>query len=436
MSGLESIIATGNDVLAGPLDFQIGQDQASYIVAREQQSFFSSQNLVNPNSVKTLKYQLGGNGFLDLSTLCFAFTLKNLSATHSLQPLTSEAHCLFRRMIIRIGGTLVENQELFSRNEEFARRLLPAEKRKDLASMFLGVSSDGGNGHDMVSNTIAANGSKKVLFRPLTSAVLNMSKYLPALLLSQGMTIELELDEAANSMASAVGATTHSQAFELEDCRCLCDQVTLTSELTDQYTSLLLSGKSIYIDLPTLSDNTQQYFPGNLGKFTINSARQYSRLNTLIVTFCQDAAASGLVEKDVNNFYLPASAEETISSNLVINGSRQPAFDNLGVNQHWNRLLRGVGAYGGVGTSTSISYTGFGGQAGSATIARSFAIVADLEKMSQHSSTGEPMTSGSGLTLNIEGLGSAIGEYCTKAFIIAHHSGVLEIRDSGCAIYT
>ena len=88
--------------------------------------------------------------------------------------------------------------------------------------MFLGVSSDGGNGHDMVSNTIAANGSKKVLFRPLTSAVLNMSKYLPALLLSQGMTIELELDEAANSMASAVGATTHSQAFELEDCRCLC----------------------------------------------------------------------------------------------------------------------------------------------------------------------------------------------------------------------
>ena len=128
MSGLESIIATGNDVLAGPLDFQIGQDQASYIVAREQQSFFSSQNLVNPNSVKTLKYQLGGNGFLDLSTLCFAFTLKNLSATHSLQPLTTEAHCLFRRLIIRIGGTLVENQELFSRNEEFARRLLPAEK--------------------------------------------------------------------------------------------------------------------------------------------------------------------------------------------------------------------------------------------------------------------------------------------------------------------
>ena len=39
MSGLESIIATGSDVLAGPLDFQIGNDQASYITSREQQTF-------------------------------------------------------------------------------------------------------------------------------------------------------------------------------------------------------------------------------------------------------------------------------------------------------------------------------------------------------------------------------------------------------------
>ena len=52
MSGLESIIATGNDVLAGPLDFQIGQDQASYIVGREQQKKISSQNIGKPISQK------------------------------------------------------------------------------------------------------------------------------------------------------------------------------------------------------------------------------------------------------------------------------------------------------------------------------------------------------------------------------------------------
>ena len=277
MSGLESIIATGSDILATPLDFQLGNDQASYIVSREQQTFFSSQNLVNPTSVKTLKYQIGGNGFLDLSSLVLAFTLHEKSGTHSLQPLCCEAHHLFRRMIVRIAGTLVENKELFSREEEFARRLLPAEKRKDLAGMYLGVNRDGGNGNDLVANRLPAGASKKVLFRPLTSAVLNMSKYLPALLLNgQGLTLEFELADPSDSVATQTtigGLTvTHSSLYELSDCRCLIDQVTLTSELTDQYTSLLLSGKSIYIDLPSISDNTVQYFPTNQGKFSIVSA--------------------------------------------------------------------------------------------------------------------------------------------------------------------
>ena len=62
--------------------------------------------------------------------------------------------------------------------------------------MYLGVYSDGGNGHDLVANRVPAGGSKKVLFRPLTSAVLNMSKYLPALLLSTGMTLELTHSDA------------------------------------------------------------------------------------------------------------------------------------------------------------------------------------------------------------------------------------------------
>ena len=61
MSGLESIIATGSDVLAGPIDYAIGADQASYVTSRESQTFFANQNLVNPQSVRTLKFQIGGN---------------------------------------------------------------------------------------------------------------------------------------------------------------------------------------------------------------------------------------------------------------------------------------------------------------------------------------------------------------------------------------
>ena len=112
--------------------------------------------------------------------------------------------------------------------------------------MYLGVHSDGGNGHDMVSGRLAGGASKKVLFRPLTSAILNMNKYLPALLLSTGLTIELELADAVDSVAQSSTingqSVTHSTTYELSDCRVLCDQIQLTSELTDQYTALLLTG--------------------------------------------------------------------------------------------------------------------------------------------------------------------------------------------------
>ena len=79
---MESIIAQNEDVLVQPLDFSLGAS-AQYCLAREQQMFFSSQNLVSPSSVKVAKFQLGGNGFYDLSWLYFAFDYTN---NHVQQP--------------------------------------------------------------------------------------------------------------------------------------------------------------------------------------------------------------------------------------------------------------------------------------------------------------------------------------------------------------
>jgi len=286
------------------------------------------------------------------------------------------------------------------------------------------------------------------------------------------MTIELELADADQAvitkqlMTGAGDANTRtvncSQDYTIFDARCLVDEVTLTSQLQNKYSQILMDGKSVYVELEGLSDNTVQYFPATSGKFNIVSHRQYSMVNTIIITFAggQITTEADIAwEKDVNNFYLPANAEDTIASNLVINGVRKPNFDNIGVRQHWNRFLRAVGAYAGVGSSTSISFEGFGGATNLAmtgttpagepdnmatianrmdvpSIARNFAIVFDEEKLSQHSHTGTPMDTGSGFTVNIEGCGTATPELVSKAFINVSHNACLELRDSGCAIYT
>ena len=192
---MESIISQNEDVLVAPLDFSVGGSAASYIVNREEATYFSSQNLVSPNGVKIAKYQLGSTGFLDLSSLYFTMQLTNKSTTTALTPLTAEAHCFFKRVIVRCAGTLVESIELFNVSEEYVRRLLPLEKRFNLAGMFLGAATGtGGNGFNLESMTLPANASKKIMFRPMTSAILNLTKYFPALLLgAQGLTFELEL---------------------------------------------------------------------------------------------------------------------------------------------------------------------------------------------------------------------------------------------------
>ena len=429
MAGFESIVSQNEDVLVAPLDFSVGGSAASYITSREQATYFSTQNLVSPQGVKIAKFQLGGHGFLDLSSLYFSALLTNKSTSAALQPLTAEAHCLFRRLIVRCSGTLVESIELFNCAEEYARRLLPLAKRFDLSGMFLGADPvTGSHGYDLLPRSLPKNESKRIMFRPMTSAVLNMSKYFPALLLgAQGLTFELELAPADEACLA-----TGSQNYELSDLRILVDHCMLTTELQDQYSSLLLTGKSVFINLD-LHENTQHFLPGNSAKWSISSARQFSRLNTLVVIM-QQAPGAEAATKQVNNFFLPATAKESIESNLVISGERMPLFNNRGVSEHWVRFLKGTGIMPNIGTSTSISFDGFGG---GATAGRAFSIVFDLEKMASHAEhSGRPIDSGGVVTLHVEGVGTQASEYVVRVILQHSFSGMLEIRDSGCTLYT
>jgi hypothetical protein len=313
-------------------------------------------------------------------------------------------------------------------NEEFVRRLLPLEKRQNLAGTFLGAKPNtGANGYDLEANELAAGATKRVLYRPMTSGVLNLKKYWPALLVSQGLTFELELAPAAEAVLS-----TGSQDYTLSNLRVLCDSVTVTSELTDQYSSLVLSGKSVFMSLD-LTEVTQHFLPGNSDKFSISSARQFSRLNTLSLIM-QQGPSTTAESQQVHNFYLPSSAKDSVASNLVINGNRQPDFDTKGVQEFWMRFMRGTGIYSGIGHSSAISFTGFGGGTADG---RCFAQIYDIEKCPGHAEhTGQPIDSGGICTLHVTGVGTQASEYVDRCILIHSFSAMLEIRDSGAVLYT
>jgi hypothetical protein len=173
--------------------------------------------------------------------------------------------------------------------------------------------------------------------------------------------------------------------------------------------------------------------PGTSDKFSISSARQFSRLNTLSLIMQQQPSA-GAETQQVHNFYLPASAKDSVASNLVINGSRQPDFDTIGIQEFWMRFMRGTGIFSGIGHSSAISFAGFGG----GTVAgRCFAQIYDLEKCPGHAEhTGQAIDSGGIISLHVSGVGTQASEYADRCILIHSFSAMLEIKDSGAVLYT
>ncbi len=278
---MESIVASGSDFLVGPLSFDVLQDQASYVTGRRNSQIFASVPECGPASVKSVKFNVADpNGFIDLSTLCFSWTVQEKGGAAALQPLTAIPHNYWSRMIIRCSSALVEDIGNLGRTEEMFSRFMSQAKRENAAVMGHGVTGATAAGDDHKARPLIANAEKKVVWRPLTSGLLNCGKWLPAMLLGAGgLTIELEVAPAADAVRCHAN---DSQNYVLKDLICHVDSCTLTSELTEQYSSMLLSGRSIMIPYSTL-DCSLQYLTALTGSHDINLAKQWTRLDTILL---------------------------------------------------------------------------------------------------------------------------------------------------------
>jgi hypothetical protein len=89
---MESIIASGSDSVIPEIDPNVFQNQASFVVRRDQTSHTCATPVISPGAVRTAKVNISDGIFLDLSTLHFSFIVRNMSATHPLQPLSQRFH--------------------------------------------------------------------------------------------------------------------------------------------------------------------------------------------------------------------------------------------------------------------------------------------------------------------------------------------------------
>jgi hypothetical protein len=443
---MESILATGSDgaQLIPQLDPKVLQNQASYIVSRTQTTTTSAIPVASPSGVRTIKWNIVDANFLDLSTLCFGFTVnvENGSGSAGLVPLSAIPHCYFRRMVLKVNGAVVDDINFLSRTEAQMSMFLSTQKKKNLGDVGTGWAAGTDEGIDFVARAIPAGSSKRCTWRPLSSGFLQCGRFLPMMGgAAGGLSAELEVEDAADA---CLNGTDNSTAWTLSNLQIFCDSVTLTSEITNDFADLLTSGRSILIPYQQNSASVQ-YLAGATGDVQLNLAKQFSRLASVFVSLAQEDATganatataaaittAGVNGKLQNNFYLASDQSEHVSSYIQVNNKRAPQFDTVGTKQHFNRLLHGLGTFGSKQRACTISETGYGLEG---TVARQFVTCHDLETMPACDSTGMLVTGGGTVQIQMKNCGAA-AKAPSRAYIITHADAVLELKDQSSIVYS
>ncbi len=328
---MESILAAhGAEQLIPELDPNVYQNQAGYVVSREQCTTHCASVAISPGGVRTAKISIVDGNFLDLSSLFFSFLVRNKEANGAggvpgplnLLPLSAIPHSFWRRLRISVNGCVVDDISNLSRCEEQISRFLSTNKRRNMGDAGFGWDVLDDNGAQR-SKTVRTQRAKRVTWRPLSGGFLQASRYLPMMGgAASGLVIELEcadLTAAVNTHAS------NSADWQIEQLQCHVDSVQLTSSMTSDIADVLIRGESILIPYSTNSCDVI-YTQGQGPSLTLSLAKSYSRIATVFVSLgvVEPAAVeNNCMVKDMNNFYIPSTASrvgpDELESHLQLN---------------------------------------------------------------------------------------------------------------------
>ena len=429
---MESILASGTDERIPELDVSVYENQASYVVKREQTSTTCPTPVLSPGSVRTGKISVVDGNFLDLSTLHFTFTVKNKDTAdnHVLRPASAIPHCWFRRLIIKCNGSTVEDINNLSRIEEQITRFVSTNKRRNWGDAGHGWETLTDLSTDALAKPIGVSGEQTVTWRPVSSGFLQCGKYLPMMGgAAGGLSFELETADLTDACVNAAGI---SADWEIKNLKLHVDSVQLTSEMTASYADMLINGSIIIPYQANACD--VQYFANTGGNMIISLAKQYSRLATVFVSLedAQAAAPSndapGALTKSMNNFYLAKESTETVASYIQVNNQRWPQFDTVGTKHHFHRLMQALGIWDSWSHASNMSAPGYGD---GSTDSRQWVTGFDLEMIPHAEASGIVVAGGGTVQVTLKNVGNP-----TKAYIMTHFDAALEIKNQGSIVYS
>ena len=256
------------------------------IVDRKQhcRAYPSSASSLSLSGQRTVRIRLGGEDFVDPSSIRLMFTIKNEAASLAMRP-TSGPWCCWGTVRLSSNGVELDH-------------ITPSYGRFHTQFGFNQLERDQQFGESAVSGlhvTKATNfrpdmgtipgGQSITLMHKLHLSLLNSGKLLPCKYCP--LELELTLADAADWLPANDGAaspTQLSQIFTLSDVQLLYDAYTLDEAVSASFYSALL--KNRVLSIPVL--NAYQIvhpIPSGATTYSFSSVRAFSRLSQIWLTF-------------------------------------------------------------------------------------------------------------------------------------------------------
>ena len=194
----------------------------------------ASSNHFSPSGVRTIRINVAGNEFIDLSSLLLVGNLHNDDQALALQPLTCGIHGMVSRFTVYVSGSKAEDILHYGRTTEMFMRMMPEAVRRNLAAASgFGTIAGSANGNDFNSGALNANSAVRFTHKPILSGICNCGKYMPLQFLgSGGLVLEWELGGFQDGIQhSTATPKTLSENWHISDVRVQASVINLNSSL-------------------------------------------------------------------------------------------------------------------------------------------------------------------------------------------------------------
>jgi len=420
MSALESLIASNGEAAIHPsLDYVLPSPSTA-VVDRKQgfRAYPTSASTLSINGVRTVRIRLGGDDFVDPSSIRIMFTINNLDATKKLVP-TTGPWGVWQQVYLRSNGVELDNVPYYNRfHTQFGWNQLGRDEQFAEANEGLHTTAPNSFNKPVVGQIEAA--SSFTCMHKLHLSVPSAGKMLPL----RYMPLEFELS-LVTSASDWLTTTSNSSDFSISAIQIMADYYTLDESIQQSFFSSLLKNRVLSIPCMNVYQ-TVQVIPAGSTSYSFSSVRAFSRLSQIWLTFRKYGARSssffcpGALPGDADVTNVTLSDTQVPMCRLSI-GPQWPSPQPVSTAAEYYMLMQKALGYAPNISRASFEYDGF-------------TIVFDLKRLPSDSTTALPTRSGDLCRFDLTNLTLQTSQ--VEVWMTMVSFGVCAIREFGISLLT